>query len=391
MFRRRFSIGAALVLFVGGGCVYTPGRFTQVPTGPARGLTFDQELTAALGPTDHALRGQLPFQTWAFDGGAGETITLEVHGCGMNPLLTLLDAGGKELARDEDRDTGRGARIEYTLPSEQRYYVVATRTVTASRSVVTPYTLYAARSGSTASAPADLAAPPPLPPTGAATNGLIVTGLQDVGRRPGLPPERHVFGVDEAPVFFALGGTGWISVTEISSGVRVFRPVFGRRSGVWRRLPVIGVPGQAMAGYYLSASLTPGTYCVEAPPEIPVASAIFRIGDATQPPELDSTRTAIYSSVAAAEGNAYAPALTRYRTDQRVMLVARLGAQRREAVATVLVTEAATHAPVYAPPASPLQPARPGFFQVGSLPRGRYAVRLTVADTVAARWDFAVE
>ncbi len=153
----------------------------------------------------------------------------------------------------------------------------------------------------------------------------------------------------------------------------------------------MGLPGQATAAYYLSAPLAPGTYCVEAPPPIPVASAIFRIGDVTQPPEHDSTVTAVYPSVASAEGNAFAPALTRFGAEQRVMLVARFGAQHPEAMASVVVLNATTRAPVYAPPASPLQPARSRFYQVGSLPRGHYLARLTVGSTVAARWEFAVE
>lgn len=374
----RVSIAAVLTLFAVCACVYTPGRITQVPPGQARALAFDQEITSALGPADGAFRNLLPYQTWEFNGGADETITLEVQGCGMRPLLTLLDAGGTELARDQD---GASARIEYTLPSAQRYYVVASRTVPGSRSVMTPYTLYAARSSSTESAaPVDVSSPPP----GSETHGIIVTGLQDIGRRPGLPPERHVFGIDEAPVFYLFGRTGRIAVSILRSGTEVHRPLAGARR--------TAVPEpRRMAGYYLSAPLAPGTYCVEAPPTITVVSAIFRIGDATQPAEYDSTVTAVYSSVVAAEGNAYAPVLTRFAAGQRVMLVARLGAERPEAIVALKVTDAATHALAYNAQPSRLQPARPHYYQVGSLPRGRYVAQLMVADTVVTRWKFSVD
>ena len=377
----RFSI-AALILFVVCGCVYTPGPFTQVPPGQARVLAFDREITSALGPADGALRNLLPYQTWEFDGGADETITLDVHGCGMKPLLTLLDAGGTELARDQD---GSSARIEYTLPSAQRYHVALSRTVPGSRSVTTPYTLFAARSSMPASAaPVDLASPSPPPPPGSETHGIIVTGLQDIGQQPGLPPERHVFGIDEAPVFYLFGRTGRIAVSILRSGTDVYRPLAGTGS-------TAAPEPRRMAGYYLSAPLAPGTYCVEAPPTIAVVAAIFRIGDATQPAEYDSSVTTIYTSVAAAEGNAYAPVVTRFAAGQGVMLVARLGAQRSEGIVSVKVTDAATHTLAFGAQVSRLQPARAHYYQVGRLPRGRYAAQLMVADTVVGGWKFSVD
>ncbi|HXY69749.1 MAG TPA: hypothetical protein VEH62_09890 [Gemmatimonadales bacterium] len=368
-----------------GGCVSAPGRFTQVPPGPVHALAFDQEIMAALGPSDGALRGGVPFQLWAFDGDTDETITLEVHGCGMNPLLAVLDAEGRELVRDRDGGPGRGARIEVTLPGAQRYYVVASRTTPGSAALVTPYTLYAASSRSPAPRPpSDLGPPPPLPPPGSQTRGLIVTGLADVGPQQGLPPARSVFGVDGAPVFYLFGQTGRIALSVLRSGAAVPQPVFGARQ-------VVLQPHVAGGRYLLSAPLAPGTYCAEAPPTIAVASAIFRIGDATRPPEHDPAVVAVFATVVGAEGNPFAPALTRFASGQPVLLVARLGATPDSGVAPVTVTDASTGAVVWGAPPSAPQPSRTRWYTVGRLPHGRYVARLTVAGSVAARWEFRVD
>ena len=98
----------------------------------------------------------------------------------------------------------------------------------------------------------DLASPSPPPPPGSETHGIIVTGLQDIGQQPGLPPERHVFGIDEAPVFYLFGRTGRIAVSILRSGTDVYRPLAGTGS-------TAAPEPRRMAGYYLSAPLAPGT------------------------------------------------------------------------------------------------------------------------------------
>jgi hypothetical protein len=376
----RVTLAAALTLSVAGGCVGTPnpGRLPQMPPHRAWALVFDQENLAALGPADDVLHDRLPYQAWAFDGAAGETVALDVHGCAMRPLLVLLDASGRELARNQDT---RSARIAQTLPTAQRYYVVVTRTIPSSRAVITPYQLYAARSGTATPPPAGLPAAPSLPPPGTQTRSLIVTDFQDVGRGPGLPPVRRVFGVDEAPVFYLTGLRGGLRLFDLRTGDEVPFAVF---PGPRRLQP-------HTYGYYLSAPLPPGEYCVEDPPAMPEVAAIFRVGDAVQPPEHDSTLTAIYATVVAADGNAQAPALTRFAPEEPILLLARLGAGRQHAVATVSVAATAARRTVYHAAPSPLQPGHPGFYRAGTLPPGRYVARLAIADTVVASWAFRVD
>jgi hypothetical protein len=66
--------------------------------------------------------------TYRVDAKAGERLVFEVEarrcGSAIDPALTLYDAGGNRLARNEDAPgIGVDARIDYTFPREGHYYV----------------------------------------------------------------------------------------------------------------------------------------------------------------------------------------------------------------------------------------------------------------------------
>jgi hypothetical protein len=86
----------------------------------AQALTLPVELQGAIGqPQD--------VDVFRFEGKAGQRLVLEVFaarfGSPLDPLLTLYDAAGQILARNDDVDGSADARIEITLPGDGVYFL----------------------------------------------------------------------------------------------------------------------------------------------------------------------------------------------------------------------------------------------------------------------------
>jgi hypothetical protein len=78
-------------------------------------LTFGQPVAAVLGELDEA-------HNWAFEGSAGQTVTISVTGEGeCDPQVTLLDLDNNVLATDDDSGGGNDALLTYTLPADGTY------------------------------------------------------------------------------------------------------------------------------------------------------------------------------------------------------------------------------------------------------------------------------
>jgi hypothetical protein len=61
---------------------------------------------------------------WAFDGKAGQTVTIDVEGLnGMDPRIQLLDPAGKVLAENDDVGDSVNAQIIYMLPADGIYTI----------------------------------------------------------------------------------------------------------------------------------------------------------------------------------------------------------------------------------------------------------------------------
>jgi hypothetical protein len=62
-----------------------------------------------------------------FDGRAGQRVVFEVlaarYGSALDSFLTLYDAGGREVAANDDSDGGTDSRLEVTLPRDGTYYL----------------------------------------------------------------------------------------------------------------------------------------------------------------------------------------------------------------------------------------------------------------------------
>lgn len=62
-----------------------------------------------------------------FEGKAGQKVACEVvaarHGSALDSILTLYDAGGQQLASNDDGEGSRDSRLEITLPHAGTYYL----------------------------------------------------------------------------------------------------------------------------------------------------------------------------------------------------------------------------------------------------------------------------
>ena len=72
----------------------------------------------------------LYLETYAFLGNAGDVITIDMTSASdtLDPYLLLFSSASVQLAEDDDSGPGKNARIAlFTLPSDDIYYIVATR------------------------------------------------------------------------------------------------------------------------------------------------------------------------------------------------------------------------------------------------------------------------
>jgi serine protease Do len=89
-------------------------------------LTLDgKAITASLSATDNTLPDGSYFKAYQFQGQAGQSVVIEMHGSGIDPYLVLFDANGRKIAEDDDGAGGKNARISVTLPITGRYTLYA--------------------------------------------------------------------------------------------------------------------------------------------------------------------------------------------------------------------------------------------------------------------------
>ena len=65
------------------------------------------------------------FDTYTFEGNAGDRISIEMHSGEIDPYLILLGPGGRELAQDDDGGGGTDAKIVVQLPESGTYTLIA--------------------------------------------------------------------------------------------------------------------------------------------------------------------------------------------------------------------------------------------------------------------------
>lgn len=86
----------------------------------AYGDTIDSEITE-----------DAESELYSFEGSAGDAVTISMTSTteisGLDTLLLLRDAVGNELTRNDDSGEGLNSRIEFVLPEDGTYIIVATR------------------------------------------------------------------------------------------------------------------------------------------------------------------------------------------------------------------------------------------------------------------------
>ncbi|MBE9042672.1 DVUA0089 family protein [Oscillatoriales cyanobacterium LEGE 11467] len=65
------------------------------------------------------------FDTYTFEGSAGDRISIEMQSGEIDPYLILLAPGGRELAQDDDSGGGTNAQIVVQLPESGTYTLIA--------------------------------------------------------------------------------------------------------------------------------------------------------------------------------------------------------------------------------------------------------------------------
>ena len=84
------------------------------------------EVSARLGRGDKVLPVDNSFyHVYAFDGKAGQQVTIEMASQEVDAYLILLTEDGSELAQDDDSGGAKNAKIVITLPSDGTYIVLA--------------------------------------------------------------------------------------------------------------------------------------------------------------------------------------------------------------------------------------------------------------------------
>jgi hypothetical protein len=65
------------------------------------------------------------YDIYAFEGTAGQQVTIEMTSSEIDPYLILLNADGSELAQDDDSGGDKNAKITVTLPTDGTYTFLA--------------------------------------------------------------------------------------------------------------------------------------------------------------------------------------------------------------------------------------------------------------------------
>jgi hypothetical protein len=104
-----------------------PGPPRGTPGAPDGGdqlaTTFSGTLAAGE-PVSGTIGGLYEAHNWAFEGAAGQTVTITAAGeGGADPHAALIGPDGATLAEDDDSGEGSAARIELALPADGVYTV----------------------------------------------------------------------------------------------------------------------------------------------------------------------------------------------------------------------------------------------------------------------------
>ncbi len=82
-------------------------------------------IASVLSAADNTLPDGSYFKAYQFQGQAGQSVSIDMRGTGLDPYLVLFDASGRKIAEDDDGGGGKNARIELKLPTTGKYTLYA--------------------------------------------------------------------------------------------------------------------------------------------------------------------------------------------------------------------------------------------------------------------------
>jgi hypothetical protein len=84
-----------------------------------------QTVTGQLSLSDARLSDNSVYQAWTYVGRAGERIQVDVMSSNFDAYVIIQNAGGVQLASDDDSGGGTNARVVFALPYAGAYRIVA--------------------------------------------------------------------------------------------------------------------------------------------------------------------------------------------------------------------------------------------------------------------------
>jgi hypothetical protein len=118
--RTALPLVATLVL---AGCAARPGG-APAPV-PVRTIGMNSQVTGTLTRSDPVLRDSSSYQTWQFQGTAGQIVQIDVMSGAFDAYAILRDPQDSVIARDDDDGGGTNARLIVTLPATGVYQILA--------------------------------------------------------------------------------------------------------------------------------------------------------------------------------------------------------------------------------------------------------------------------
>jgi len=95
---------------------------------PLQQLPLDgQPVTATLKSGDNVLANNTYYHVYAFEGRAGQQVTIEMNSKQIDSALFLVSSDGKKIVEQNDDISSKNfnARLVAKLPAEGRYYAIA--------------------------------------------------------------------------------------------------------------------------------------------------------------------------------------------------------------------------------------------------------------------------
>jgi hypothetical protein len=90
-----------------------------------RVLTLGETRNSELTSEDQKLEDGSYYELWAFQGQAGSRVTITMRSGSFDAYLTIRDAQGNELGKDDDSGGNTDAQVTITIPANGRFAIVA--------------------------------------------------------------------------------------------------------------------------------------------------------------------------------------------------------------------------------------------------------------------------